>query len=152
MATSDLVLAYRMAFEPRYYQLQRPVRTCKGGVVRALTSYVYFAAMRLDRDRAVESFKHRGVRYDYYDPERGKARWGYCDFDVRLADARKLVFVTSCQFVGTPAEDCRIEAAECAASSLRAAFEVWTEVDLFGPNPAYMRSVVPFVMNEGLER
>jgi hypothetical protein len=146
---SDVALDYSLTFAPTLFY-----RTCsqncnKGGVVNAPNSYVFFLARILDQDRRVQSFRHQNERFEYWHPTLLRVDSSYFDFDVRCTDgSRRLLFVTPQSRLHTPPLDAMLEGAECAARALKAKFEVWTEMEIFGPNPEYMRSVIWYIMDK----
>lgn len=146
---NDVALAYSMAFDQATFHRRDEYRCDKCGVVRAPNSLVYMLCYRLDGDLRVKSFRHGNVRYEYYHPERRSVAGSFFDFDVRMLDgSRRLLYVTPCLYVHTPVEEAMIEGAECRARDLGAAFELWTEAEIFGPNPAYAKSVTRYIMDK----
>jgi hypothetical protein len=139
--------AHSVEFDPDlYYKKGR--YTCDKGEVDAPNCLVYFAARRLDADPQVTSFTTNGAAYQFYHPAKKTILQGWFDFDVRMKDhSRRLLYVTSAHFVQTRDEEAKIEGAECAATDHKARFELWTEFELFGEKPEYMRSVVRFIMD-----
>lgn len=146
---SDVALAYSMAFDPTLFHKRGEDETLKGGIVKSPNSYVFFAARALDRDASVKRFRHHAVRFSYWNPEKQKEGAGWIDFDVEMNDgSRRMIYVTPQQYLLTAVEEAMLEGAECVARQHKAHLIVWTEVDIFGPNPEYMKSVVRYVMDK----
>lgn len=149
MDKADAILAHSMAFDAALFGRKADYHCAKSGLVHCPNSYSYLLCFKLDGDQHVRSFRHRNARYEYFHPDARATHGGYLDFDVRMIDGtRRLLFVTSCLHLHKPVEEAMIEGAEAEASRLKAKFEVWTELELFGESPAYARSVLLYFVNQ----
>lgn len=148
MSKADVAIAYSMAFDKEMFARKEDYECQKCGVVHCPNSYSYLLCFRLDADPNVVRFRHKTVRFEYYHPEHEAVEGAFFDFDVDDKRGRRLLYVTAQIHLHTPVEEAMLEAADSAAHDLGAKFEVWTEVELFGPNPEYAKSVLNFYMNK----
>lgn len=145
----EISLLYSMEFDPAYHNRKDQYACAKGGTTDAPNSLVFFVAMKLDADPLVKSFRFGKVRFPFWHPEHKAVINDRYDFDVTMQDgSRRLVYVTSERFLMTKIEEAKVEAAESHAGSVGAAFDFWSEPRIFGDDPAYMRSLVRYVMDK----
>lgn len=138
-------LNFSMAFDPALFSIRSQYSCAKSGVCACANSFCYVYCFKLDGDPTVEAFRYGQVRFPYYDPESRQTKYESFDFDVKLTDgSRRLVYVTTVSRLHTPLEESRIEAAEAHADLLGAGFRVVTELELFGTNLGYMRSIIRY--------
>jgi hypothetical protein len=146
---ADLALTYCMAFDPALHARAGEEPTAKGGVVAWVTAYHLFAARALDRDPAVAAFRYRAAKFRYWHPDKLKEAAGTIDFDVTRADGSRLMLCVCPEVArGTPAADALLEGVEVAAGEAGAEVAVWTEIDLFGDDPAYARALLKYVFDK----
>lgn len=135
-----------MAFDPLLYRRKATYEAQKGGKIDYPNSYAYMAARALDGNHRVLSFQYNKVRFPVSNGP--SLIYQHFDFDVKHDDGnRTLAVITTCDSRYKEREEAIIEAAEAHADSLGALFELWTELELFGLNPDYMRSIVHFIMD-----
>jgi hypothetical protein len=142
-----------MAFAPALFNRKPVFVGDKCAAVQCQNSYQYFVAKRLDADPAVHRFHHHGTGFKFVDPFTGKVRRNSYDFTAfLLTRAIRLVYIAPCKNRHTHHEEAQIEAAEAHAHDIGAEFALLTEIEIFGPNPAYMQSVIPYILDRRYER
>lgn len=142
----DSRLAYGMAFDSLqpYYE-RRELYTCKKGSANCRNYYDYFMAMRLDVDPTVEDFKYQAEPFTFFNPRTDSIENSTFDFKVWTWDGMKRLILVIPQFhLYAAITQARIETAECRAQDVEGKMEIWTEVELFGPNIDYTLSYLRF--------
>lgn len=147
--TKEISLLFSMEFDPSVHNKKGDYTCDKGGTTPAPNCLVFFVAMKLDCDPLVKSFRFGKAQFPFWHPEHKAVINDRYDFDVLLTDGtRRLVYVTSERFLMTKIEEAKVEAGESHAQSVGAEFDFWSEPRIFGDNPAYMRSLVRYVMDK----
>lgn len=148
MDHKDICLSYRLAFDEKLYFRRESFSSVKAGIVHCDNGLEYFLCRRLDVDPQVISFKVHHTRFQYFCPEDEVVQEATFSFSVTMRGGQeRLLYVTSQNLIDTSIEEARLEAAECRAHDLGASYELWTEPEVFGPNPSYMKSVIRYVMD-----
>lgn len=144
MTSSDASLAYCMAFDEELFALKPFFERSNGEMIPCRNAIVYALCMRLEVDRSIFSFGHKTPHYRFYNPVSNNVGKESFHLVANGEKGQQLYLCTAQKYLHTPMEEARIEAAESAALDLGASFHLITDMDLFGPDPEYMKSVLRF--------
>lgn len=149
MDARDVAANYCLEFDPVVYFRPGEEQHAKAGLVQSPNSCVYFLARRLEANDKVKSFKISDIPIEYWHPIERTTHGTFFDMDVEYVDgSRKLIYVTPQIRMHTEVEETIISLAEDIAKTMKVGFEVLTEIEIFGDNPAYMKSIVRYVMDK----
>lgn len=147
---STVANSFAKSFNPELYLRSKDFFGSKCSNIRTLTSYDYVLAQRLEGDSSVRLFKYRSISYRYFHPETRRTKEDYCHFQVVDVDwSTTLVYVCPEVRLHREVEIAKIEAVEMVADELGYHFSIVTELDLFGSNPEYMRSLIEYMYMDG---
>lgn len=132
-------------FDSRFFEKTGEFDSRKGGKIPFESSYEHEAMWLFDGDFSVKTFEKNAVPFSYIDPTTGEEIVTTFDFLVEMTDGSEKV-IDIIPLVDLQNEEiiARTDAGEMIAEEDDRKYEVWSEPQLYGPNPEYMRSLIQF--------
>lgn len=136
---------YAMGFDPKIHHRKGWHTSPKAGKIFYRSSYEKRAYLILDNDDLVKTYKTENIAISYYNPVKEIEATYFIDLEVIMVDGtHKLIEIKPECWCKDEVVCAKIEHAEAYAYLNKMTFEVWTEVQLFGPvyNERNMRKFV----------
>jgi hypothetical protein len=125
---------YEKGFDPKKYHRKGWHSSPKAGEVFFHSSYEKRAYILLDRDDDVSTYNAESVRVLYYNPQKKITGTYLVDIEVHYKNGSiKLIEIKPQAWLQDEVVVAKHDAAEIYASEHNAKFEVWSEIELFGP-------------------
>lgn len=134
---------YAKGFKPEYHHHTGWHDSPKAGKVFYRSGYEKKAYIELDADNDVKTYVPEGVTVEYFNPVKQITSSYIIDLLVEYVDgSKKLVEVKPAKWCSDDVVKAKFEAAAIKAQEMGLVFEVWTELELFGPvyNEKHLRS------------
>lgn len=138
-------MAYASGFNPLIHHRKGWHESEKSGKVYFRSSYEKKAYMMLDKDETVLKYFPEKVKLSFYNPEKQITGQYFVDLIVEYTDGRRiLVEIKPEAFLSDQVVMAKCEVAKKYAQENNIAFEIWTEMKLFGQvyNEKHMRDFV----------
>ncbi len=146
MTPEELIERYKELFNIKTFYTSRPYRSWKGSAA-CKSSFEFIACHQLTTDAQVKRFADGDLEFVYFDFEAEKALPAFYPLTSWDHDDNcTLIYVTSLRLLDLPREQMKADAAEADAYTHGCAFKLLTELELFGDNPEYMISIIPFLI------
>lgn len=124
---------YKEGFDPNTHHLKGKHQSPKAGNIHFRSSYEKKAYLKLDEDENVKTYLIEEISIDYVHPKKKITSQYLIDILVEYCDGtKKLVEIKPEKMLEDPVVQAKIESAKTKSFELGYAFEVWTEMDLFG--------------------
>jgi hypothetical protein len=136
---------YRNGFNPNLHHLSGWHESPKADKVFYRSSYEKKAYLKLDADESVKKYYVEKIEVEYFNPLKKITSSYIIDILIEYKDgSKKLIEVKPEKWLSDEVIICKIEAAKTKSKELGIPFEVWTEINLFGPvyNEKHIRSFV----------
>ena len=140
-----VVKQYQNGFDPKLHHLNGWHESPKAGRVFYRSSYEKKAYLKLDADDSVKNYFPEKIIAEYYHPIKKITSSYIVDLLVEfIDDSQKLIEIKPEKWLTDDVVICKLDAGELKAKEMGIAFEVWTEMDLFGHvyNQKNMRSFI----------
>lgn len=126
---------YKNGFFPKRYHCTGWHESLKAGEVFFRSSYEKKAYTNLDEDITVKSYTTESVTVTYWHPVKKINSSHIIDLLVEYADgSKKLIEVKPERWLKDETIKAKIEAGKIKAKEMNIAYEVWSEIDIFGDN------------------
>lgn len=136
---------YANGFDPQLHHRRGWHESPKAGKVFYRSSYEKKAYLILDADETVKTYRAETVQIDYYHPKKDIEATYLVDIEIEYVDgSMKWVEVKPAAWLEDDVVVAKLDAGDLYAHEAGVPFEIWTEVELFGPiyNEKHLRSFV----------
>lgn len=131
--SAAVIEQYRRGFNPHSHHLNGWHESPKAGKVYYRSSYEKKAFLKLDADETVKTYQTESVAALYFNPKKKVMSKTIIDLEIEYINgSKKLVEIKPEIWLDKEVIIVKIEAGKAKAKELGYAYEVWTEMHLFG--------------------